>query len=41
MSKETEKEMKEMKRDEMQEEAHNLELKEGYEQEEKYEESED
>ena len=41
MSEETEKEMKELKREEMREEEHNLELKEGYEQDEEYEESED
>ena len=41
MSEETEKEVKKIEQEEMKEEEHNLELKEGYEQDEKYEESEE
>ena len=40
-SKKTEKEWKKLEHEEMKEEAHQLELKEGYEQDEEYEESED
>jgi len=40
-TKELEKKWKKLERDEMKEEDHQLELKEGYEQDEKYEESED
>lgn len=41
MSKESEKEMKKIDQEEMKEESHQLELKEGYVQDEEYEESED
>lgn len=41
MSKESEKEMKKLDQEEMKEESHQLELKEGYVQDEEYEESED
>jgi hypothetical protein len=41
MSEETEKEVKKIEQEEMKDEEHNLELKEGYEQDEKYEESEE
>jgi len=41
MSEETKKELKKQDQEEMQEEAHQLELKEGYEQDEEYEESKD
>jgi len=41
MSKESEKEMKNLDQEEMKEESHQLELKEGYVQDEEYEESED
>jgi len=41
MSEETEKELKKLDREEMNEETHQLELKEGYEQDEEYEESEE
>jgi hypothetical protein len=41
MSEETKKEVKEIEQEEMKDEEHNLELKEGYEQDEKYEESEE
>ncbi len=40
-TKESEKEWKKLEQDEMKEEDHQIELKEGYEQDEKYEESED
>ena len=40
-SKELEKKWKKLEQDEMKEEDHQIELKEGYEQDEKYEESED
>ena len=40
-NKETEKEWKKLDHEEMKEETHQLELKEGYEQDEEYEESED
>ena len=39
--KETEKKWKKFEQEEMKEEAHQIELKEGYEQDENYEESED
>jgi len=39
MSEEAKKELKKQDQEEMQEEAHQLELKEGYEQDEEYEES--
>ena len=41
MSEESEKELKKLDREEMKEEEHQLELKEGYEQDEEYENSED
>ena len=41
MSKESEKELKKLDHEEMREESHQLELKENYEQDEKYDESED
>jgi hypothetical protein len=41
MSEETEKEVKKIEQEEMKDKEHNLELKEGYEQDEKYEESEE
>jgi len=41
MSEETKKELKKQDQEEMEEEAHQLELKEGYEQDEEYEESKD
>ena len=41
MSEESEKELKKQDHEEMKEETHQLELKEGYEQDEEYEESEE
>ena len=41
MSEESEKELKKLDHEEMKEEEHQLELKEGYEQDEEYEESKD
>jgi len=41
MSEESEKESKKLDQEEMKEEAHQIDLKEGYEQDEEYEESED
>ena len=41
MSEEREKELKKLDHEEMKEESHQLELKEGYEQDEEYEESEE
>jgi len=41
MSEKTEKELKKLDHEEMKEETHQLELKEGYEQDEEYEESEE
>ncbi|MGY5140764.1 MAG: hypothetical protein ACW9W9_05080 [Candidatus Nitrosopumilus sp. Bin_571-38] len=41
MSKESEKELKKLDQEEMKEESHQLELKEGYVQDEKYDESEE
>ena len=41
MSEESEKELKKQDQEEMKEEAHQLELKEGYEQDEEYNESEE
>ena len=41
MSEESKKELKKLDREEMKEEGHQLELKEGYEQDEEYEKSED
>ena len=41
MSEESEKELKKLDQEEMKEEAHQIDLKEGYEQDEEYEESED
>jgi len=41
MSKKSEKELKELDHDEMKEESHQIELKEGYEQDEEYEKSEE
>lgn len=41
MSEKTEKELKKLDHEEMKEESHQLELKEGYEQDEEYEESEE
>ncbi len=41
MSEKSEKELKKLDQEEMKEETHQLELKEGYEQDEKYEESEE
>lgn len=41
MAKESEKKWKKLEQEEMKEEEHQIELKEGYEQDEKYEESKD
>jgi len=41
MSEESEKELKKLDQEEMKEETHQIDLKEGYEQDEEYEESED
>ena len=41
MSEESEKKLKKLDQEEMKEEVHQLELKEGYEQDEKYDESEE